>query len=84
IVPANQQRLQSSSRILSVWTSAEAMQQLSRALPATTWQRVRAGDWLVISQRLAGVAKNYHPAVVHQASGPGNTELAAAIEKICR
>lgn len=84
VTPANQQALQSSQRILSVWTSADAMQQLSQGLSSGTWQRVCAGEWLVVSQRLAGVAASYHPAVIHQASGPGNMELAAAIEKICR
>jgi uroporphyrinogen-III synthase len=79
----NQQALQQSRKVLSVWTSADAMQQLSRGLSPAAWRQVCAGEWLVISQRLARSAEALCATVVHQAAGPGNTELAAAIREIC-
>ena len=85
VVTADNQRvLQQCRRILSVWTSADAMQQLSRALSGPAWSRVCAGEWLVTSGRLADIAANFHPSAVHQSEGPGNIELAASIEQICR
>ncbi|HKX55536.1 MAG TPA: hypothetical protein VJN01_05525, partial [Xanthomonadales bacterium] len=80
----SRQHLEKSRRILSVWTSADAMQQLSRGLAGPAWNRVCAGEWLVTSKRLADLAANFHPAAVHQSEGPGNTALAASIEQICR
>lgn len=79
-----QQELQQSRRILSVWTSADAMQQLSRGLSGPAWSRVCGGEWLVTSGRLADVATSFKPAAVHQSAGPGNAELAISIEQICR
>jgi len=82
--PECRQKLQQSHRVLSVWTSAGAMQQLSSELEGPVWNRVCAGEWLVVSDRLAGIAANYHPAAMHLSAGPGNVELAAAIEQICQ
>jgi uroporphyrinogen-III synthase len=78
----NQQALQQCRKVLSVWTSADAMQQLSRGLSPAAWRQVRAGEWLVVSQRLARSAETHGATVVRQAPGPGNTELAAAIREI--
>lgn len=79
-----QQQVQQSQRIFSVWTSADAMQLLSRRFSALAWSRVCAGEWLVISDRLAGIAEKFRPAAIHQSDGPGNAELAASIEQISR
>ncbi len=78
----NQRVLQNSRKVLSVWTSADAMQQLSRGLSPAAWRQVCAGEWLVVSQRLARSAESHGATVVRQAAGPGNTELAAAIREI--
>jgi uroporphyrinogen-III synthase len=81
--PAGQAYLADSRRILSVWTSADAMQRLCSLLSPTAWQKVCAGEWLVVSQRLARSAERYRAAVARQSTGPGNDELAAAITEIC-
>jgi uroporphyrinogen-III synthase len=78
------QQLLHSRRILSVWTSADAMEQLSRGLAGPAWSRVCAGAWVVTSGRLAEIAAGFQPAAVYQSEGPGNVELAALIEQICR
>jgi uroporphyrinogen-III synthase len=84
VTPDSQRLLQQCRRILSVWTSADAMQQLSRGLSGPAWSRVCAGEWLVTSGRLADIAAGFQPAAMHQSAGPGNAELAASIEQICR
>lgn len=66
--------------VLSVWTSADAIRSLSQRLPADAWQRLCEGDWIVISDRLARVARSFHPARVSVAAGPTNAEIAAAVE----
>lgn len=76
-------QLMQSRRILSVWTSSDAMQQLSRGLEGPAWNSVCAGEWLVISERLADSAAGFKPAALHQSGGPGNAELATSIEQIC-
>jgi uroporphyrinogen-III synthase len=75
--------LNQSQRVLSVWTSFNAMQQLASSLPAAAWQRVCTGDWLVVSPRLAEQAAGLHAARVHECKGPGNAELAACVHKLC-
>jgi uroporphyrinogen-III synthase len=83
-LPEDQVRqLQSCDRIISVWTSADAMNLLSTRLAPETWKAVCAGDWLLTSQRLADIASPFHPAGVHFSSGPDNPALAAAIRRIC-
>lgn len=78
----NLQDLEDSRSILSVWTSADAMRQLSKGLSRAAWQQVCRGEWLVVSQRLARCAEEQGASVVRQAAGPGNAELAAAITEI--
>jgi uroporphyrinogen-III synthase len=83
-----QNQLEQSSHVLSVWTSADAMQQLSNGLSAAAWRKVCAGEWLVISPRLAQIAADKVAADrssrVHLSAGPGNEELARAIRKLCQ
>lgn len=74
--------LDSASGILSVWTSANAMNALSQRLPPAAWFRVCQGEWLVISDRLKRLARAYAPANVHLASGPDNTAILAAIRNL--
>jgi len=75
--------LEQCSKLLSVWTSADAMQRLSEGLSAKAWQQICAGEWLVVSQRLAEIATAWQPAAVHLSDGPGNEQLAVAIRKLC-
>jgi uroporphyrinogen-III synthase len=75
--------LNQSQRILSVWTSANAMQQLASSLPAVAWRKVCAGEWLVVSPRLAEKATAFGAARVHECNGPGNAELEACVRKLC-
>jgi uroporphyrinogen-III synthase len=76
-------QLDQSKRILSVWTSADAIKQLAQGLSATAWQRVCAGHWLVVSQRLAGVAAEL-AADVSVSAGPGNADLAGSVRQLYR
>lgn len=77
--PGVPDRLQQADRLLSVWTSGNAMKALAHRLPPATWYAVCRGDWLVISDRLARLARAWGPARVHLAGGPGNEDLVRAI-----
>jgi len=75
-------KLQEASSVLSIWTSANAMNDLSRRLSLATWFQLCRGDWLVISDRLKQLARAFGPARIHLASGPGNKELLAAVRSL--
>lgn len=79
----NIRQLQQGGKILSLWSGENAMKQLAASLSASAWQHVCAGEWLVVSQRLAEVAAAFQPAAVHLSGGPGNEQLATAIRRIC-
>lgn len=74
--------ISSSDRLLTIFTSAEAMEVLSRRLPPSAWFTICRGEWLVISERQVRLARAYGPSAVHLASGPGNAELATAIRSL--
>lgn len=74
--------LSEASGLLSIWTSANAMNALSQRLPPATWFQICRGDWLVISNRLKRLARAFGPAHTHLAQGPGNTELLAAVRAL--
>jgi uroporphyrinogen-III synthase len=76
------QKLKEASGTLAVWTSANAMNALSRRLPPGIWFQLCRGDWLVISERLRRLARAYGPSRIHLAQGPGNAELLAAIRAL--
>jgi uroporphyrinogen-III synthase len=75
-------RLDRAEGILSVWTSANAMNALSQRLPPATWFRVCQGDWLVISDRLRRLARAYGPPRIHLAGGPGNDAIVTAVRAL--
>ena len=75
-------RLERADGILSVWTSANAMNALSQRLPPATWFRVCQGDWLVISDRLRRLARAYGPPRIHLAGGPGNDAILTAVRAL--
>lgn len=74
--------ISAADRLLTVFTSAAAMESLSRRLPPATWFAICRGEWLVISERQVRLARAYGPTAVHLASGPGNAELATAIRSL--
>jgi uroporphyrinogen-III synthase len=71
--------LEAASSVLSVWTSANALQTLSQRLPPAAWLKLCLGEWLVISERLRRLARAWGPGRIHQAEGPGNSALLAAV-----
>jgi len=71
--------LLNSQFILSIWTSANAMEHLAGHLDGTAWERVCRGDFLVTSDRLAKLASHYCKNRIKLASGPGNDALALAV-----
>ena len=75
-------RLNEAGKVLSVWTSANAMRALAQRFPPAAWFRVCQGEWLVTSKRLVRVARAYGPSVVHLASGPGNDALLTSIRNL--
>jgi uroporphyrinogen-III synthase len=75
-------KLREANGVLSIWTSANAMNALSQRLPPATWFQLCRGDWLVISDRLKQLARAFGPARVHLASGPGNRELFSAVRSL--
>lgn len=76
-------RLGKAGRILTVWTSANAMKSLSQRLPPAAWFRVCQGEWVVISKRLQRLARAYGPGKVHLANGPDNPSIVAAVRPLC-
>ncbi|MGH8034512.1 MAG: hypothetical protein ACREO9_04750, partial [Lysobacterales bacterium] len=68
--------------LLVVWSSQNAMNDLSRRLPLPCWNRLLRAHWLVISERLASLANAFGPAQVHQAQGPSNTAILQAIQAL--
>jgi uroporphyrinogen-III synthase len=75
-------QLERADGILSVWTSANAMNALSQRLPPATWFRVCQGDWLVISDRLRRLARAYGPPRIHLAGGPGNDAIVTSVRAL--
>ncbi|MDT8321611.1 MAG: uroporphyrinogen-III synthase [Xanthomonadales bacterium] len=82
IDPAVPQALRSATALLSVWTSANAIESLARRLPSTAWQRLCRGEWLVISERLREQARVYAAGKIHLAAGPGNTDILHSIRSV--
>jgi len=76
------EKLREAAGVLSIWTSANAMNALSQRLPPATWFQLCRGDWLVISDRLKQFARAFGPARIHVAGGPGNRELVSAVRAL--
>ena len=66
-------------KILSIWTSANTLQQLSGSIESTAWEKVLQGDFLVSSHRLEGIARKYTAGQIHVSDGPGNESIRAGI-----
>lgn len=67
--------LERAGRVISVWTSGNALAHLLDALPDTAVERIRAGAAIVASARLASLAGARGLTEVHVAPGPGNADL---------
>ena len=67
--------LQDGETVISVWTSANAMQYLSESLDPETWKVVTDGTWVVTSERLAELAQKYASGPVHVTGGPSNLDI---------
>ena len=74
--------IEQAQRILSLWTSANAMTALSERLPARCWRKLCEGEWLVISDRLAQLARSWNPAKIHTTRGPANEDIARAVQAL--
>ena len=79
---AIERAIEQAQRILSLWTSASAMTALSERLPAHCWRKLCEGEWLVISERLAQLARSWNPAKIHTTRGPANEDIAAAVQAL--
>lgn len=84
--PEALQGIEEAGRLLTVFTSGEAMKSLSQRLPPAAWYVICRGEWLVISERLRRLARAYGPSGIHVANGPQNEDLAAAVGsiRVCR
>lgn len=74
--------LLSARGILSVWTSANAIRQLADSLATEAWERVCSGDFLVTSERLAGIAREWAKRRVWVTEGPGNLAIRERIRQL--
>ena len=83
IEEGNVEAIKSADRLITVFTSAEAMNQMSQRLPPAAWFAVCRGEWLVISERLQRMARAFGASTIHLSNGPGNNDLATAIRSLC-
>lgn len=67
--------LERARRVVSVWTSGNALDHLLDSLSDAAVARVRAGAAIVVSERLATLARARGFGDVHVAPGPGNADL---------
>ena len=65
--------------LLSIWTSANSLEQLSGSIESGAWEKVLQGEFLVSSDRLGKIARRYTAGQIHVTDGPGNEALMAAI-----
>lgn len=72
------------SKMMVVWTSANAMNALSKRLPSSAWLRICQSEWLVVSERLKRLARAYGAKCIHIAPGPSNIDLTAALQSIAK
>ena len=67
--------LESANEIVSVWTSGNAIRHLSEALDAYHWKSVTNGTWVVTSERLADLAREYTSGPIFITDGPSNPDI---------
>ncbi len=74
--------LRSASRVLSVWTSANAMQWLLEQLPQEVSEQILNGDCVVISDRLSELARSLGADSVVMAHGPDNKSIQDCVMRL--
>jgi uroporphyrinogen-III synthase len=74
--------IEGADRLLTVFTSADAMNSLSQRIRPSAWFAICRGEWLVISERLQRLARAFGPSRIHLAPGPHNADLATAIRSM--
>ena len=84
ITEADMNEIGVASKMVVIWTSANAMDALSKRLPSSAWLRICQSEWLVVSERLKRLARAYGPKCIHIAPGPSNIDLAAALQSIVK
>lgn len=67
--------LEGAGRVLSLWTSGTALDHIMDKLPAAAAEKIRAGRAIVVSGRLADLARKRGMKDVHVAPGASNEEL---------
>ncbi len=68
-------RLEAAERVLSVWTSGTALEHLMERLSDKARRLVRQGTAIVISERLADLAREQGIGDVQVTEGPGNGDI---------
>lgn len=76
------QEILSSDGIVSIWTSVNTLQHAAKALDSRARAKVWAGDFVVISDRIAELAETYAAGAVLVADSPANTDIAAAAREL--
>ena len=74
--------IDAATRILSVWTSANALKQLAGSLEGAAWKAICRGDFLVTSQRLAAIARKSAQGQVFTTDGPGNEAIRDRVRQL--
>jgi len=80
--PAALEAIRAGRSILSVWTSANALRQLAESLEGADWDKVLRGDFVVTSERLAGIARETARGRVFVTEGPGNEAIRDRIRQL--
>ncbi len=68
-------KLEKADRVLSVWTSGQALEHLYARVPEKVQRRLRHGTAIVVSDRLAEVARGLGLRDVRVAEGPSNGDI---------
>jgi uroporphyrinogen-III synthase len=68
-----------SRKVLSVWTSANALEHLMDSLDPAARERVFRGDFVVTSARLGEIARGFTAGQIHVTDGPGNKAIRECI-----
>jgi len=80
--PAMIREIENAPALISVWTSGNTLQHAASHLGARAWARICAGEFVVISGRIAELASAYSVTEPRVAAGPGNVEIARTIHSM--
>jgi hypothetical protein len=71
-----------SKRVISVWASANALRYWAEKLETSSWEKVCLGSFVVTSNRIAEIAKDYFSGKIYVTDGPGNINISDCIFKL--